>query len=92
MNKRKVKERRLGSERRKHTTTPKFPFYDCSGILVAQDRRILPDRRLTGISVEWLTDQELILEWPEQKEDRIRSTTATKRNTRPLQLETVLLR
>jgi hypothetical protein len=32
----------------------KFPFRDSSGELVSADRRTQPDRRLSGIEVEWL--------------------------------------
>ena len=31
-----------------------FPFRDSSGELVSADRRTQPDRRLSGIEVEWL--------------------------------------
>ena len=32
----------------------KFPFRDSSGELVYENRRTQPDRRLSGIEVEWL--------------------------------------
>ncbi len=70
MNKNDTHERRNGEDRRKHSITPKFPFYDCCGNLVTQDRRNLPDRRLVGFSVEWISDQELILVWPNLPENK----------------------
>lgn len=45
-----------------------FPLVDCDGVLVEQDRRELPDRRKTRISLEDLL--ELISEMPLKSPDR----------------------
>ena len=70
MSKYHVNERRSGNDRRRYSIAPKFPFYDSSGNLVTHDRRNLPDRRLIGIMVEWITDQELVLEFPLHADNR----------------------
>ena len=57
-----TKDKRNGGDRRQHFVSPKFPFYDCGGNLVTHDRRTLPDRRMEGITVEWISDQELVVE------------------------------
>jgi hypothetical protein len=46
--------RRSQQDRRCRAGRTKFPFRDSGGELVSEDRRCLPDRRLSGIEVEWL--------------------------------------
>lgn len=46
--------RRNHQDRRCRAGRKKFPFRDSGGELVSEDRRSLPDRRLSGIEVEWL--------------------------------------
>ena len=46
--------KRNRQEQRCWETRKKFPFRDSSGELVSADRRTQPDRRLSGIEVEWL--------------------------------------
>lgn len=48
-----TKERRSGHDRRGWETAPPMPFFDCRSVLVASDRRKLPDRRLSNIQVRW---------------------------------------
>jgi hypothetical protein len=50
-------DRRKGQDRRRWHDTPKFPFPDSNMELVAEDRRRLPDRRLSNLSVDWDTDE-----------------------------------
>ncbi|MBN1379975.1 MAG: hypothetical protein JXA04_12160 [Gammaproteobacteria bacterium] len=61
-----IKNRRSGMDRRRHFIAPKFPFYDDNGNLVSNDRRNLPDRRLEGITVEWINDEEIGAVFPTQ--------------------------
>jgi hypothetical protein len=42
------------TDRRRSTANPRFPMRDPSNTLVRHDRRTRPDRRLSGIEVEWL--------------------------------------
>ena len=58
------KNRRGGTDRRRHSATPRFPFYDSGGCLVAYDRRMLPDRRLTGMTIEWINEEDITVEFP----------------------------
>jgi hypothetical protein len=46
--------KRNRQERRCWETRKKFPFRDSIGELVSADRRTQPDRRVSGIEVEWL--------------------------------------
>ena len=46
--------RRNRKDRRCWAGSKKLPLRDSSGELVREDRRRLPDRRLSGIEVEWL--------------------------------------
>lgn len=46
--------RRKSSDRRTFQPSPPFPFEDCSGTLVTQERRFTPDRRVNNIEVEWM--------------------------------------
>jgi hypothetical protein len=64
-----VTNRRHDRERRKEFVTPRFPFYDYAACLVTHDRRCLPDRRLEGITVEWITDQEILANYPGPDDD-----------------------
>jgi hypothetical protein len=41
-------------ERRSHNSKTRFPLRDFRGVLVLDDRRVQPDRRLGNIEVEWL--------------------------------------
>ncbi len=50
-------EKRFGSDRRASFRNVKFPFQDSNGRLVACDRRVNPDRRLSNIKVEWITEK-----------------------------------
>jgi hypothetical protein len=45
---------RSKTDRRQCGVSPRFPMHDADNKLVKQDRRKLPDRRLSGIEVEWL--------------------------------------
>ena len=46
--------KRSRQDRRCRAGRTKFPFRDTSGEPVREDRRRLPDRRLSGIELEWL--------------------------------------
>ena len=46
--------KRNRQDRRCREGRTKFPLRDTSGELVSGDRRTQPDRRLSGIEVEWL--------------------------------------
>jgi hypothetical protein len=46
--------KRNRQDRRCWEDRTKFPLRDSSGELVSADRRTQPDRRLSGIEVEWL--------------------------------------
>jgi hypothetical protein len=46
--------KRNRKDRRCREGRTKLPFRDSSGELVRVDRRTQPDRRLSGIEVEWL--------------------------------------
>jgi len=46
--------KRSQQDRRCWGRSTKFPFCDSTGEVVRVDRRSLPDRRLSGIDVEWL--------------------------------------
>jgi len=49
-------ERRTTKDRRRwvRDVPLTYPFVDGHGTLVAQDRRVAPDRRLSNIEVHWL--------------------------------------
>jgi len=55
--KKPTSERRKGQDRRHWRACPDFPFVDCNLELVTEDRRRLPDRRLSNLSVDWDSDQ-----------------------------------
>lgn len=59
---------RSGKDRRKDSIKPKFPFYDSGGNLVTHERRKLPDRRLRGITVEWINAPDLEIESPDRED------------------------
>ena len=44
-------------ERRSHSNKTRFPLRDSRGVLVLDDRRVQPDRRLGNIEVEWLENR-----------------------------------
>ena len=46
--------KRNRQERRRRAGRTRYPFRDSSGELIRGDRRTQPDRRLSGITVEWL--------------------------------------
>jgi len=41
-------------ERRRHREKTRFPLSDSGGVLVLEDRRSQPDRRLGNIEAEWI--------------------------------------
>ena len=45
---------RSRKDRRRSGNNVRFPFRDSSGVLIPEDRRVQPERRLSGIEVEWL--------------------------------------
>ena len=48
-----LKERRSGEDRRGWQSMPQLPFTDSHGVVVTRDRRRIPDRRVSNISVAW---------------------------------------
>ncbi len=50
---------RSAHDRRRWGPPPGYPFFDSSNILVREDRRRAPDRRVSGIEVSWKHSQEL---------------------------------
>jgi hypothetical protein len=47
-------QKRNKTDRRRSSTHRKFPFRDSDGRVARQERRKLPDRRLTGIEDGWM--------------------------------------
>ena len=47
-------ERRTGVQRRQTGSSPRFPLVDSGGEAVLRDRRLMWDRRFTGIRFRWL--------------------------------------
>jgi hypothetical protein len=41
-------------ERRSHSKKTRFPLSDSEGVLVLENRRVQPDRRLGNIETEWI--------------------------------------
>ena len=46
-------------DRRDYSRRPEFPLRDSDNILVFEDRRRIPDRRMSSIEVDWI-DEHLI--------------------------------
>ena len=54
----KLNRRVQVADRREFRNMPEVPFVDSNGEMVAQDRRITPDRRLNNIHDEWHETQD----------------------------------
>ncbi len=53
-----TQERRGSEDRRAMIATPLYPFFDSDDTLVRQDRRFIPERRLSNITIEEPAKQE----------------------------------
>jgi hypothetical protein len=56
---RAVERRARVTDRRRKSTAPVYPFVDSNGVKVMNDRRTMPDRRVSNIQVEWGEEIEL---------------------------------
>lgn len=43
-------------DRRRDTEMPAVPFRDSNGLIIFEDRRKTPDRRLNNIQAEWVNE------------------------------------
>jgi len=55
--KKPTSDRRKGQDRRHWRAFPGLPFLDSNREMVTDDRRRLPDRRLSNLSVDWDSDE-----------------------------------
>ncbi len=46
-------ERRSGNDRRGWGRMPDIPFHDSSGVIVSNDRRVTPERRVSSLQIGW---------------------------------------
>lgn len=46
-------ERRSGKDRRGWGSMPSTPFTDSKGSTVSKDRRVIPERRVSSMSIDW---------------------------------------
>jgi hypothetical protein len=46
-------ERRSGKDRRGWGRMPQVPFHDSNGSIVTSDRRVIPERRMSSLKVDW---------------------------------------
>ena len=55
-----MKEKRIQPvDRRQYEKMRETPFTDSDDLTVITDRRIVPDRRINDICVEWVDDEDL---------------------------------
>jgi hypothetical protein len=46
-------ERRSGKDRRSWGKMPEVPFHDSNGSIVTSDRRVIPERRVSSLQINW---------------------------------------
>jgi len=43
-------------DRRRSAAVPAIPFRDSKGLIIVEDRRKMPDRRLNTVQAEWVNE------------------------------------